>query len=242
MSEKIIRVPKGWPVTYCDMDGKQQKVNLTTNKEYRISINNGAKVYPIITIAKVQKNAARESMIIPKLQLDPGYDNPIHTATCGDIPVAQITSIEEVTTGYVSERRSKKSMNTAGKDPYTFAFDKRDGGEYRIVVYSGEFVALSVKDERPNAKSRSRNIYCTFNTFDEETNEVVVTRYIAVNGVRQITENYRVPLDDLYAIFRYRLEVKENEPESIKDAATAPAEEAKNEAPVEATEEPVKSE
>lgn len=242
MSEKIIRVPKGWPVTYCDMDGKTQKVNLTTNKEYRISINNGAKVYPIITVAKVQKNAAREMMIIPKLQLDPGYENPIHLATCGDIPVAQITSIEEVSTGYVSERRSKKTMNTNGKTPFTFAFDKRDGGEYRIAIYSGEFVALSVKDDRPNAKSRSRNIYCTFNTFDEETNEVVVTRFIAVNNVRQITENYRVPLDDLYAIFRYRLEVKENEPESEKDADPAPTEEATAEAPAEKTEESEKSE
>lgn len=229
MSKKIIRVPKGWPISYCDMDAKTQKVTLTANKEYRIGINNDAKIYPIITIASVQKNADKQDVIVPKLQIDPGYMNPIHTPTCGNIPVAEITSIEEVSTGYVSERRTKKTMNVAGKTPCTFAFDKKNGGEYRISVYSGEMVALSVKDDRPNAKGNTRNLYCTFVDFDEIKNELIVTRYGATNGVRQITEDYRVRLDNLFAIFRYTLvektedaDKKAEEPADAKEPETTP--------------------
>lgn len=223
MSEKIIRVPKGWTIKYNTPDGQEREATLTTNKEYRITLTNSAEAFPIITVKKVQKTPGGDEEIIPKLQLDLGFMDPIHQATCGNIPVSQISNVEEVTTGYVSDRRSRKTMDALKKKPYTFAFDKKDGGEYRMSVYPGEMVSLSVKDTRPNAKGKSRSIYGAFKDFDEKTNELIITRYLAVSNVRQIAEDYRVQLDSLFAIFRYALAIKEETPAPAEDKETAPA-------------------
>lgn len=219
-NERVIRVPKGWTIDYCDMDAQTQQVRLTANKEYIIETNNGRERSPIITISDVTP-AGKEGklIIVPNLMITPGFMNSVQPYKGKAIKVAEITKIEEVQTGYKSDRRTKKTMIGFSGKPDTFVFDKPDGkGEYRISIYTGELLAFSIKDDRPNSKTNRRSIYGIYKGFDQKTNEVIIDRLLASNGVRQLRNNVRIALDSLYGMYRYTLIVKEPEkPEAPED-------------------------
>ena len=221
-NERVIRVPKGWTIEYCDMDAQTQTVRLTANKEYIFETNNGRERSQIVTIGDVTP-VGKEGVlaIIPNLVITPGFMNSVQPYKGKAIKVPELTKIEEVQTGYKSDRRTKKTMIGFSGKPDTFVFDKPNGaGEYRISIYTGELLAFSIKDDRPNSKSNSRSIYGIYKGFDQKTNEVIIDRLLASNGVRQLRNNVRIALDTLYGMYRYTLIVKEPEaPEVPEDTS-----------------------
>lgn len=221
-AKKLIFVPRNWGINYTDATGNDVSIMLAAPEEYEITKADGTTVYCTVKEVVRENNdesGNRKVFIKPAFLMLPGYTHVIERNENIMIDVDDIVSIKNVKSVYSRASRHSKDISEEFEESFTFAFDV-DGYDkrYRITIGSGEFVALSVKDNRRGGDAR-KTIYGEVYGVDEDDN-VLFVRYLSHKGVRYDRPNYKVALSDLLGIYRYELQFMDAaEAKAAKEAA-----------------------
>lgn len=203
---KMITVPSKIMLNYHDKDGNPVKFLMFSNAEYRVTTLNGTDFY--IQPKQIIKDEDGESYsLYPSFELVPGKTNVIREVKWS-IPVNDIIDVKRVSSVYekCKERFAEFRDNTLRI--FTFVFNSYTRPEsYKIAVNEGNFLCLSLTS---NGRSGRRNVYGYIEDVVDTDDTIVFKRYISVKGNRSIHEEL-IPIDQLVAIYRYQLSIKDYE-------------------------------
>lgn len=215
IKSKMITVPSKITLNYHDVNGEPVECLMFSNAEYRVTLNNGVDYY--IQPKQVIKDEDAETYsLYPSFELIPGKSNVIKECKWS-IPVEAIVDVKRVSSVYEKCKERFSDFRDNNLRIFTFVFNSYTRPEtYKIAVNEGNFLCLSLTSGGRNGR---RNVYGYIEDVkDDDT--IVFKRYISVKGNRSIHEEL-IPIDQLGAIYRYQLSIKDyEEPEPDTTATT----------------------
>ena len=203
MARKTINVPIVWKTTVKNENGEY--IDVSPNKEYKITNDLNDVIY--VTISSVYTEDNGKQYIKPCYEIVPASFYPIVPYTGEPIDMSTIASIEQIHAAFVQDDRQFKDMEiNDDDDTFTFSFDRiKDDRKYRITVLKGEFIGLAIRSKSRDGSTTKRTLYGVIEDADNES--ITFTRYLTIDGSREVSENCKLSVSNLLGIFRYRLEI-----------------------------------
>ena len=202
----VIVVPKTFKINLIDKVGNEKSITLSPKEEYKFTMTDGSIRYATI---KTVKDKDGKSEIQLAYELNPGYWDVINK--CEDILSSDdISDVERIYSSYDFVKRRFRDMQS-DNEVFTFAFDtQKYEKNYRISVYTGEFIGLAVND--PFKEGSTKTMYGAIVDVDPNSNTIIFARYLSNRGIRDMRPEYKVDIDSLLGIYRYELSISDTKP------------------------------
>lgn len=202
MNKKVVNLTRAWEVNYSDEAGTPKMMTLYSNREYKITTENGTEHY--VTIGNVTADA-----IIPKLKVRPGFIKPITNANNMQLKFDKITDIELIHIRYSPAKRPAFGL-PEHEERDSIVLKGLEAGKKKITltIYEDEMIGIVVKDTRSFSRTGKLTMYGHAVDYDDSTRELIFDRYIASDGKRSIRKKVRVRDVDIISVFRYELTVE----------------------------------
>lgn len=202
MKKRVVNLTRAWNVTFSDESGSNKQMTLYSNREYKITTENGTIHY--VTIGNVTDDA-----IVPKLKVNPGFIKPIVGANNSHLKFDKITDIELVHIKYSPAKRPAFGLpEHEDRDSIELKGLEAGGKKINLTIYIDEMIGIVVKDSRPYSKNGKVTMYGHLVDYDATAHELIFDRYIASGGKRSIRKKTRVRDVDIISVFRYELTVE----------------------------------
>ena len=204
----VIIVPKTFKINLIDKVGNEKSVTLSPKEEYKFTMTDGSVRYA--TIKTVKDTTDGKTDIQLAYELNPGYWDVINK--CEDILSSDdIADVERIYSSYDFVKRRFRDIQANNNEVFTFAFDtQKYEKNYRISVYTGEFIGLAVND--PFKEGSTKTMYGTIVDVDPNNNTIIFARYLSNRDIRDMRPEYKVAIDSLLGIYRYELSISDTKP------------------------------
>ena len=212
--KRVIHIPKGWTITFTNADGEPITAKLHNNAEYHVTLKDGTETFCTFTGIRVHEDDESNTTFLQVgIKLNAGYMDTIVDAKGEEISVDDISAVERISTVYDRDTRTfKKNSGYPRPDtmPLVFAFDtSKFSTQYRITVYTGEFIACVVRNGSEKATLYGTIVDCN------DDNNIIFDHYMTVSGVREVSRE-TIATEDILGIYRYALKIEAYDPDSVR--------------------------